>query len=272
MPIALPCTHLITAEKGGVGKSVVALALADYLLTRGEQFTVCETDRSNGDVGAAFEGKHAVIYPYFSEDFDEIESADILIETALEGKSIVVNTPAQCHRAMVRWMADGVLSLSREAGFKLLIWFVTSGSKDSISLFLQSLDAFPEIPHILVRNQHFDNRKFDYSDPDAWEPIRDVLTARSVPVVIFPKFPAALIDHLKTLALTFAEAGEKQTEGISVLNKQRIKARLTSFYAQLNTLEVFTDATPEPKSTRRKKRPPFQADAAGDGTHGARER
>ena len=46
----LPTLFAVGGCKGGVGKSMVALALVDYLLQRGEPVLLIETDTSNPDV------------------------------------------------------------------------------------------------------------------------------------------------------------------------------------------------------------------------------
>ena len=249
--------HGFTGEKGGVGKSLVALAAAEYLLQKGKRFIVCETDRSNGDVGRAFDNKHEVIRPYFVEDSDEIDSADELLDVALGGADIIVNTPAQSHRAIAKWLSLGSAELAIEDGVKFCFWFVTSGEQDSINLFLESLKAFDGIPHVLVRNQHFTDRlTYDYSDPDTWEPIKEAIATYNVPIINFPKITPGDNDYIRAHSLTFGEA-ITNPEGLRPAARSRVKRVITSFGKQLDALEVFKNEQPA------KREPEFVPESDG---------
>ena len=78
----MPMIHLVVGEKGGVGKSQVALALIAHYTSQEIPLIICEADRSNGDVGRASEGKdgHTVLYPYFTEDADHTDKADDILD------------------------------------------------------------------------------------------------------------------------------------------------------------------------------------------------
>lgn len=252
--------HGFTGEKGGVGKSLVALAVAEYFKQRLKRFTVCEADRSNGDVGRACDGKFNVIRPYFVEDSDEIDKADELLEAALGGVDLIVNTPAQSHRAIAKWLSLGSAELAIEEGVKFCFWFVTSGEQDSVNLFIESLKEFGGVPHVLVRNQHFTSRlTYDFSDPEAYAPVKEAIEAYKVPVVYFSRFAPGDLDFIKAHSLTFGEAVAREG-GLSIASRSRVKRALDSFFVQLDSLEVFRREQPEtkgesvPKSNGGKKR------------------
>ncbi|ESA36557.1 mobilization protein [Leptolyngbya sp. Heron Island J] len=257
----MPWIHNSCGEKGGVGKSIVSLALAEYFLRLGKAPLICEADRSNGDVGRAFEGKQRVIYPYFTEDSDQIDKADTLLDEVLASNTdAVVNSPAQSHRALVQWLSQGSADLAIEEGIKLCFWFVTSGEYDSVTLFLESLQEFDGIPHILIRNRHFTDRlTYDYSDPDVNESLGTALQAYKVPVIYLPRFGTADLDFLKAHSLTFGEAISRES-GLTIAARSRVKRALTTFFSQLDALEVLTNGTsdsgaePAPKTPQRKKR------------------
>ena len=259
----MPWIHNSCGEKGGVGKSILSQALAEYFLQQQQKVPlICEADRSNGDVGRAFEGKQRVIYPYFTEDSDQLDKADTLLDEVLASNTdAVVNSPAQSHRALVNWLSQGSADLALEEGVKLCFWFVTSGEYDSVSLFLESLQEFDGIPHILIRNRHFTDRlTYDYSDPDANESLGTALKAYKVPVIYLPRFGTADLDFLKAHSLTFGEAISRDG-GLTIAARSRVKRALTTFFSQLDALEIFTNGTsddngaePAPKAPARKKR------------------
>ncbi|MEM9448647.1 MAG: hypothetical protein AAGA75_08940 [Cyanobacteria bacterium P01_E01_bin.6] len=267
--------HGITGEKGGVGKSLIALAIAEQLRKRGDEFVICETDRSNGDVGNAFDGKREVIRPYFVEDVDQIDQADQLLDVALRGVDIVMNTPAQSHRPIAKWLSLGSADLALSEGVQLYFWFVTSGERDSVNLFIESLQEFQGIPHILIRNEHFTDRlTYDYSDPNTWPAIKEAVDTYQVPVITFPRLGPADIDFMKAHALTFGEALEP-TSGLSIGGRSRIFRALNTLFAQLDALEVFkTHEPPQPERTtakRGRKKRAVKANSGDDGLNGDAE-
>ena len=83
--------------KGGVGKSIVSLALVDFLITKyGETKAIhlIETDESNPDVGRVYKGK----IPVTSAILDENEKGWIRVAGLIEGSSdtlFVINSAAR---------------------------------------------------------------------------------------------------------------------------------------------------------------------------------
>lgn len=250
--------NFVVGEKGGVGKSQVALALIAYYTMHAIILIICEADRSNGDVGRATEGKdgHTVLRPHFSEDADETDKADEILDTVLEkGVTGVVNCPAQSHRAMVQWISQGSADIALEEGVQLVFWFVTSGEYDSMALFLESLKEFENIPHILVRNTYFTDRlDYDYSDPERNDTVKEALATHNVPVINFPRFtPKKDLDHIKAHSLTFLEALEPKG-GLTSTRRSRVKRALHRFFSEIETLQILkSNDTSKPANTDTRK-------------------
>jgi hypothetical protein len=257
----MPWIHLSCGEKGGVGKSLVSLGLAESYLVQGKTPIICEADRSNGDVGRAFDRKVDVIRPYFTEDTDQIDKADAVLDAVLESQTdAIINSPAQAHRAIVQWLGQGSADLALEEGLQLCFWFVTSGEYDSVALFLESLREFAGVPHVLVRNRHFTDRlTYDYSNSDANPALKEAVSTFQVPVIDFPRFAPGDLDFIKAHSLTFGEAVSRNG-GLTIAARSRVKRALDSFFLLLNSLEVLdhgqpTDgAQPAAKTAGRKKR------------------
>lgn len=241
----MPQIHFVVGEKGGVGKSLVALALAATYTLKGQSIVVCESDRSNGDVGRALEGKdgHTVLYPYFSEDANHTDKADQMLDAVLEHKTAaIVNCPAQSHRAILQWINKGSTYLALEFGVTLHFWFVTSGSYDSINLFLESVEEFSDIPHILVRNTFCtEPLTYDYSAPDKNEAVAKALTKYNVPVANFPRFTTSDLDYIRAHNLTFLESINQP--GLTIAARSRIKQALTKFIDSIAPLEIFHETS-----------------------------
>src|SRR5712671_5710094 len=108
--------HLIGGEKGGVGKSVVARVVAQYMIDKNIPFLGFDTDRSHGSL--------LRFYADFASPVvvDRYESMDAIMEAAVEQpeKRILVDLAAQTHDALVKWMDEsGVLDMTGEAGITL---------------------------------------------------------------------------------------------------------------------------------------------------------
>jgi len=92
--------HFIGGEKGGVGKSVVARVVAQYLIDNNLPFLGFDTDRSHGSL--------LRFYTDFASPVvvDSYESLDTIIESATEqpDKRVLVDLAAQTHTPLVRWM------------------------------------------------------------------------------------------------------------------------------------------------------------------------
>ena len=121
--------HLVGGEKGGVGKSVVARLLSQLFIDRGAGFAALDADQSHGALLRS--------YTEFTQpvDLSRLESADQILDRALGAdRRVVVDLPAQSHRALRRWIdATDVLTYAREMDVRLVLWHVTDGGFDSVS-------------------------------------------------------------------------------------------------------------------------------------------
>jgi CobQ/CobB/MinD/ParA nucleotide binding domain len=245
--------HLVTGEKGGVGKSKVALHLVAYFAMKGLPFVVAECDTSNGDVGVACKGKHEVIYPKFTDNPDRVNEADLLVEASLERNAhVITNSAAQTFDGLAAWLRSGSIDAAQLSDVQLVVWFTSNGEKDSIALLYRSLESFgSEIQHILVRNPFFTDRlKYDYSAPERNEALAEILQRFSVPIVDLPRYAPTDLDIIRTHDLTFTEAITSPLLG--VVSRSRVQRSLKEFFAQLNTLEVFSDGLTKKRTGTRK--------------------
>src|SRR5690606_674956 len=115
--------HFVGGEKGGVGKSVVARALAQHLVDRQIPFAAIDAASS-----------HGALLRYYGDfaqpaDLESFASADQILDRALGAdRQVLVDLPAQSARAVRRWMDAGdVVNFAREMGVALVFWHVTDG-------------------------------------------------------------------------------------------------------------------------------------------------
>ena len=148
---AVSKVHFIGGEKGGVGKSMVARLIAQFLIDHQLPFVCFDTDRSHGALLRFYADYASPVL------IDRYEALDRVIEAAVEepGCRVLVDLAAQTHEPLVRWMDEsGVLEMAELSGFTLHYWHVMDSGRDSVDLLARLLDRFgARIQHVLVLNQ-----------------------------------------------------------------------------------------------------------------------
>jgi len=155
--------HFIGGEKGGVGKSVTARVLSQWLLDRSQPFAGADADTSNGSLVRAYgESTQAV-------DLESFPSADEIMNRALGGdRRVVVDLPAQSMRHVQRWFESAeIVRFAREMGIGLTLFHVTDGGFDSVASLERTLKTFGDrFAYVAVRNfgRSKDFSQFDQSE------------------------------------------------------------------------------------------------------------
>ncbi|MDY6936926.1 MAG: hypothetical protein SWY16_04595 [Cyanobacteriota bacterium] len=234
--------HFVGGEKGGVGKSLVARTLSQYLLDNNLSCILFEADRSNPDLARIYGKTLPCQFAVFSEGERYEDTANKVFEAAITSR-VLVNLPAQVFPAMKKWYADNELfEVAAEEDVSITIWFVADGGYDSLTLLAKSLEFYgAEVKHIIVRNCG----RGDFDDWDAVlaqaENARlKTLIAEQAPVIIdFPKFiGTAERNTIDAESLTFASARE-DSKRFSAISRQRVKKFLRTAYAEFNKAGAF---------------------------------
>lgn len=223
--------HLIGGEKGGVGKSVVARLLTQLFIDRGLRFAALDADAS-----------HGALLRYYGDftrpvNLELLESADQILDRALGAdRQVIVDLPAQSHRALQRWNeTTEVLSYAREMDVRIVLWHVTDGGFDSVShldLLLSQLGS--SVAYIVVKNE---GRSKDFSQLDA-SPAYQRLLALGGRVTTLPELEAATMYKIDRFGSSFwaavnADDGER---ALSLLERRRAKLWLTRAQAALDAV------------------------------------
>ena len=226
--------HLIGGEKGGVGKSLVARILAQYMIDKELPFIGFDTDRSHGALMR--------FYPAFASAVavDKIESLDAIVEAAVDqpGRRILVDLAAQTHDPLASWMEDaGVIGLADELGMKLFYWHVMDSGRDSVDLLRRLLDRFGTgLQYVLVRNQV---RGADFSGLEqSGEQSRAI--GMGAHVVSVKKLNEHVIQKIDAASSSFwqAKASDKDSTGLGLMDRQRVKMWLRDVYREIDEVGV----------------------------------
>ena len=227
--------HLIGGEKGGVGKSVVARLLAQYMIDHEIPFIGFDTDRSHGSL-LRFYADYAS-----PTVIDNYESLDAIIETALAQpeQRILVDLAAQTHYPLAQWIEEsGVLELAEEMGISICYWNVMDSGKDSVDLLNKLLDQFrSRLNYILVQNQLRDEH-FNILELSG---VKERALAFDAKVITIKRLHSPVMTKIDSNSYSFWAAKNKDTESLSalgLLERQRVKMWLNHAYKEIESLDI----------------------------------
>jgi hypothetical protein len=227
--------HFIGGEKGGVGKSLVARVLAQYLIDHEQPFIGFDTDRSHGALMRFYEGFASPIL------VDSYEALDAIMETAVEQpeRRVLVDLAAQTHDPLVRWMDDsGVLNLADETGVAIHYWHVMDSGKDSVDLLRKLLDRFgKDLKYVLVRNQVRGNN-FSVLEQSGEQARAIGLGAQVVTIKHLHDNVINKIDAANSSFWAAKNIADKDGAPLGLMDRQRVKMWLRDVYRELDAIGV----------------------------------
>ena len=227
--------HFIGGEKGGVGKSLVARLLAQYLIDRQLPFIGFDTDRSHGALMRFYAGFASPVL------VDRYEALDAIIEAAaaVPERRVLVDLAAQTHDPLVKWMDEsGVLDLAAESGLRIAYWHVLDAGRDSVDLLKKLLDRFGDrLNYVLVRNQ-IRGDDFAILDRSGEQERALNLGARIVTIKHLSDGVVQKIDAGSSSFWAAAHPQDGQPAVLGMMDRQRLKIWLRDSYAQLDTANV----------------------------------
>jgi hypothetical protein len=144
--------YCIAGSKGGVGKSILAMGVLNYLLGNGKEPIFVETDTTNPDVWKSYRTSCESIVL----DLDEADGWIQLINHAdsRPGCPIVINTAARNNRGVERY-GKTLQSTLKDLQRELVTMWVINRQRDSLELLLDYMDALPESTVHVMRNNYF---------------------------------------------------------------------------------------------------------------------
>ncbi|PIL38858.1 nucleotide-binding protein [Massilia psychrophila] len=236
--------HIILQGKGGVGKSVVAALLSQYLASKGSPPANIDTD----PVNASFSGYKglAVHHLKIMED-DEINprSFDTLVEmiAAARGDVIIDNGASSFVPLSHFLISNQVPALLAEMDRQLVVHTVITGSQallDTVSGFAQLASQFPgEALFVVWLNPYWgpiehEGKGFEQMKAYQANKARVAAIVR-LPALKEETYGRDLADMLKD-RLTFDEAIALDT--LTIMTRQRLKIIKSQVFGQLDNAMV----------------------------------
>ena len=224
--------HFIGGEKGGVGKSLTARLLAQYMIDQQIPFLGFDTDRSHGALLRFYEGFASPVV------LDKREAFDVVVEAATEDpeRRILVDLAAQTHEPLVQWIDDaGVIELAQELGITLTYWHVMDAGKDSVDLLGKLLDRFgASLQYVLVRNQV---RGGDFSVLEQSGQQARALDM-GAKVITLKKLHEGVANKIDADSSSFWKATQSEPGGLGLMDRQRLKMWLRDAYREIESVEI----------------------------------
>ena len=227
--------HLIGGEKGGVGKSVVARVLAQYMIDHELPFIGFDTDRSHGSL-LRFYADYAS--PTVVDDY---QSLDAILESAVANpdQRILVDLAAQTHYPLSTWIDEsGVLELAEELNISLCYWNVMDSGKDCVDLLDKLLDQYgSKFNYVLVQNQLRDEA-FSLLE---FSGVKDKAMDLNAKVMTLRRLHTPVMTKIDGNSSSFWAAKNKDLEhlnALSLLERQRVKIWLKHAYNELDAIGV----------------------------------
>jgi hypothetical protein len=192
---------LVSGSKGGVGKSLTAMALMDYFSTNHKYVKLIDADVTNPDVfrcyGRTTSGEVL--------NLDDVEGWINLVNTcdAMPFKAVVVNTPAQSNVAVGKHVSLLVNAL-RELGRPLITLWVINRQRDSLELLNEYMGYMNGgVIHVVCNGYFGDAKKFELYEKST---IRQSIVAQGGKSLFLPDLSDRVTDELYSKRITLAEA------------------------------------------------------------------
>ncbi len=200
-----PNIYWIGGAKGGVGKSIVSMALVDYLLSRKSTPLLVESDTSNPDVWKMY--RETIGCQLL--DLDEVDGWIGLVNAcdAHPDKIVIVNTAARSNTGVAKFGTTLGESLGELDRALVAVWAINR-QRDSLELLTDFMDAMPKSRVHVLRNLYFgDESKFElYAASKTLRPRVESTGGKSLS---FPDLADRVADDLYKERMTIAAAVEK---------------------------------------------------------------
>ena len=193
--------YFVGGSKGGVGKSIVTMALVDYLLEQDVDVLLIDSDTSNPDVGRAYKTTVDSLLVDLDKTDGWVELLDLC--AGHKDKIIVINGAA---RDGPGFNENGPLlnEALPELKRRLVTLWVINRHQDSLVLLTKFMPVFPQSDVHVLRNEFFGapGQFVLYNDSD----LRKEVEGRGGKSLAFPALINRVSDVIYSKAMSIADA------------------------------------------------------------------
>ena len=230
--------NFIGGEKGGVGKSVAARALAQYFIDREKPFTGFDTDRSHTSFTRFYADYASPVIVDSYEGLDRIFNALEASDPEAAVPSVIVDLAAQTAAPLARWVQDSdLLALLADMGVTVNFWHVADPGHDSVELLGRLLTTYGAGPGYVVLRNH--GRGSDFSQLDKSQAMAKAreLGGYCIDLPALHDTSMRKIDRQNT-SFWAAINDRSSPDCLGMLERQRVKNWLRNIYASFDTLPL----------------------------------
>lgn len=132
---------VIHGDKGGVGKSMVAMAVTDYLMKSGAKVAIVEADTQNPDVARMFGTNMPAAQTNVRSENGWMDVMDFVMKHP--GHNFIMNTPAGIGEYMKTDLEPFANFLkSQDIPVEMELWWVMNIQHDSVNLLNEAYKAY----------------------------------------------------------------------------------------------------------------------------------
>jgi hypothetical protein len=218
---------IVNGSKGGVGKSLTAMALMDYYATNHKYVKLLDADVNNPDVFRCY----ARITNGEVLDLDDVEGWIQLVNIcdASPFKTVVVNTPAQSNVAVSKHSVILTNSL-RELARPLITLWVINRQRDSLELLNDYMAHMTGgVIHVICNGYFGEAKKFELYEKSN---IRQAITALGGKSLFLPDLADRVTDELYSKRITLVDAVQQVKLGDRV-ELQRWRDSVAAMFAEI---------------------------------------
>jgi len=219
--------YMIGGGKGGVGKSLVSLALLDYLIEIGQPPLLIESDAGVPDVWKSYKDQCAA-EPI---NLDIVEGWISLINAidAYKDRPIVINTPPNNNKSVEghgELLCNSLPDLQRQ----LIVLWVINTQRDGIQQLRRFMEAMPAAKIHVVRNSYFGSESAFalYNNSET----RKLIETAGGKSLTFPNLADRVADDIYSRRLTLANAAAQLPIG-NKAELQRFRAAAATMFKEI---------------------------------------
>jgi len=236
--------HMVLQGKGGVGKSMIAAAIAQHKISKGQSPLCIDTD----PVNATFEGYKALKVRRLNiMDGDEINTRnfDVMVELiATAENDVIIDNGASSFVPLSHYLiSNQVPALLQDMGHTLVVHTVITGGQallDTVSGFAQIASQFPaECLFVVWLNPYWGAIEHDgkgFEQMKAYTSNKGRVSAIiKIPTLKEETYGRDFAEMLQE-RMTFDEA--LAMESLTIMTRQRLKIVRTQLYGQMENTAV----------------------------------
>lgn len=225
--------HLVTGNKGNIGKSVWASGIIECYRHHQKPLVTIDGDRDSKTLRSTYSG---CIILMLSDDPIMAGQPDIIMQLACEeskkeaGKAadILIDLPAGGEKSINEWIEECGLDDNSVDGFDatFIKWWVCDSDPDSIKLFENSVKKYPAIKHVFLKNMGR-SRDFQWEAFDNSKALKSLCKKHSIPVVKIPVLTPKVINLLREEGISMNQAVEDlEHKKVDISTRLRVRSWL----------------------------------------------